>query len=143
MLVPGEIYRHDRFYRNDQGVWQAKYLLLLAFTPGRDVIYRLLTSAPHGRPQSPPCYHGDPYPGYFLGVPGAPLTRPTWVDLRAADDYDSRDFGADTSNGTPSLIMKLPLTVLCAVLTCAANAEDTTREQHRALLDHKVRLGCP
>jgi hypothetical protein len=143
MPLPGEFYRHDRFYRNEQGEWQAKYLVLLAFTPGRDVIYRLLTSEPHGRPERPPCYHGDPYPGYFLGVPGAPLTRPTWVDLRAADDYDSRDFDADTANGTLSLIMNLPLLVLCPMLTCAANAEDTTRAQHQALLDQKARLDCP
>jgi hypothetical protein len=76
-------------------------------------------------------------------VPGARLTRPTWVDLRAADDYDSRDFDADTGNGALSLAMNLPLLVLCAVLTCAANADDTTREQHQALLDQKARLDCP
>jgi hypothetical protein len=143
MSLPGETYRHDRFYRNEQGEWQAKYLVVLAFTPGRDVIYRLLTSEPHGRPERPPCYHGDPYPGYFLGVPGAPLTRPTWVDLRAADDYDPDAFGADMAGGTLRLIMNLPLPVLCAVLACAANAEDTTRQQNRALLDQKARLDCP
>jgi len=143
MPLPGEIYRHDRFYQNEQGEWQAKYLVLLAFTPGRDAIYRLLTSEPHGRPERPPCYHGDPYPGFFLGMPGAPLTRPTWVDLRAADDYDSRDFDADAANRTLSLIIKLPPPVLCAVLSCAVNAEDTTRAQHQALLDQKARLNCP
>lgn len=143
MPLPGEIYRHDRYYQNVQGEWEAKYLVVLAFTPGQDIIYRLLTSAPHGRPERPPCYHGDPYPGYYLGVPGNPLTRPTWVDLRAADDYDSRDFDADTASGTLSLIVNLPLSVLCAVLACVANAEDTTREQHQALLDQKARLGCP
>jgi len=143
MPLPGEIYRHDRFYRNEQEEWQAKYLVLLDFTPGRGVIYRLLSSAPHGRPESPPCYHGDPYPGYFLGVPGAPLTRPTWVDLRAAEDYDSGDFGADMADGTLQFIMNLPLPVLCVVLACTANAEDTTHQQNQALLNQKAQLHCP
>ena len=78
-----------------------------------------------------------------MGVPGNPLTQPTWVDLRAADDYDSDDFDADTANGTLQLIMNLPLPALCAVLACAANAEDTTRQQNQALLDQKARLDCP
>lgn len=143
MPLPGEIYRHDRYYQNAQGGWEAKYLVVLAFSPGQDIIYRLLTSEQHGRPQAPPCYHGDPYPSYYLGIPGNPLTRPTWVDLRAADDYDRNDFDADTANGTLSLIMNLPLLVLCAVLTCAANAEDTTNQQNRAMLDQRARLACP
>lgn len=143
MPLPGEIYRHDRFYRNEQREWQAKYLVVLAFTPGRDVIHRTLTSRQNGRPEAPPCYHGDPYPGYFLGMPGDPMTRSTWVDLRAMDDYDSNEFGTDIADGTLQLIITLPLPVICAVLSCAANAEDTTRQQHQALLDQKARLDCP
>jgi len=143
MPLPGEIYRHDRFYRNEQGAWEAKYLVVLAFTPGQDVIHRTLTSRKNGRPEAPPCYHGDPYPGYYLGVPGTPLTRPTWVDLRAMDDYDSDDFDADMARGTLQFIMNLPLPVLCAVLACTANAEDTTHQQNQALLDQKAHLGCP
>lgn len=142
MPLPGEIYRHDRYYRNEQGQWQSKYFVALAFSLGQDVIHRTLTSRRNGRPETPPCYHGDPYPGYFLGVPGAPLTRPTWVDLRAADDYDSRDFDAETTNGTLSLIMNLPLPVLCAVLLCTANAQDTTHQQNLMLLDQKAKLDC-
>jgi len=71
------------------------------------------------------------------------LTRPTWVDLRAMDDYDSEDFDADIANGTLQFIMNLPLPVLCAVLACAANAEDTTHQQNQALLDQKAHLDCP
>ncbi len=44
MPLPGEIYRHDRFYRNEQGGWEAKYLVMLAFTPAQDIIHRTLTS---------------------------------------------------------------------------------------------------
>lgn len=143
MPLPGQIFRHERFYRNELGEWEAKYLVALAYTPGRDVIYRMLTSRRNGRPEAPPCYHGDPYPGYFIGVLGGPLTRPTWVDLRAADDYDSDEFEVEIANGTLRLIRDIPQAVFCEVLACTANAEDTTREQHQALLDQKARLDCP
>jgi len=142
MPLPAEVYRHDRYYRNEQQEWEAKYLVILAFTPGRDVIHRTLTSRRNGRPEAPPCYHGDPYPGYFLGIPGDSVTRPTWVDLRATDDYDSNDFDAAMANGTLQLTMTLPLPMICAVLSCAANAEDTTWQQHQALLDQKAQLNC-
>ena len=143
MPLPGEIYRHDHFYQNEQGGWGAKYLVVLAFTPGRDVIHRTLTSRRNGRPEAPPCYHGDPYPGYYLGVPGALLTLATLVDLRAMDDYDSDDFETEIANGTLQFIMTLPLPVLCAVLACAANADDTTKQQNQALLNQKAHLACP
>jgi hypothetical protein len=143
MPLPGEIYRHDRYYQNAQGGWEAKYFVVLAFTPGRDVVHRALTSRRNGRPEAPPCYHGDPYPGYYLGVLGTPLTRPTWVDLRAADDYDRDDFDADLATGALPLIMTLRLPVLCEVLACTASAEDTTKQQHQALLDQKAQLACP
>ena len=33
-VVPGQIYRHNRFYRDpDDGQWRTKYLLVLTGTP--------------------------------------------------------------------------------------------------------------
>jgi hypothetical protein len=44
-VKPGEIYRHEAFYRNSStGVLEPKYLIVLARTPGDDVVARLLTS---------------------------------------------------------------------------------------------------
>ena len=141
--IPGEIYRHGRFYRDDEGIWQPKFLLVLAFSPGRDIVYRLLTSEPHGRSTTPPCHHGDPYPGYFLDVPGGPLTRQTWLDLRAADDYDDGHFAEHVSEGWLQLALSLPLAQVCEALSCAARAEDTTNQQARAMLDQRAIMGCP
>ena len=50
-VVPGQIYRHDRFYKNENGEWQTKYLLVLTGSPDGDVVFRLLTSRAHGRPE--------------------------------------------------------------------------------------------
>jgi len=140
--IPGEIFRHSRFYRDHEGIWQAKYLLILAFSPGRDIVYRLLTSEPHGRPTTPPCHHGNPYSGYFLGVPGAPMTRQTWLDLRAADDYDADCFTEHVSVGWLQFALNLPLVQFCEALSCAASAEDTTNQQSRAMFDQRARIGC-
>ncbi len=143
MPQPGEIYRHDRFYQDEQGAWKPKYVVVLAFTPGADIVFRTLTSRRSGRPETPPCYHGDPYPGYYLDVLGAPLILPTWVDLQGLDDYDANDFDADVAGGSLQFVANLPLPTLCGVLACAANAQDTTRQQNRALLDQRARLRCP
>lgn len=49
----GQVVRHARYYRDQEGAWKVKYLLVLAGTPGGDVIYRLLTSRAYGSPKSP------------------------------------------------------------------------------------------
>ncbi len=138
--MPGQIFRHPRYYRDESG-WQTKYLLVLTVSAD-DLIYRLLTSRPHGRPEQPPCYHGDPYPGFYLGVLGGALGAKTWLDLRQQDDYDRRTFSKHLAEGLLTLQTTLPKAQLCATLDCAANADDTTRQQSRLMRDTRARIGC-
>jgi hypothetical protein len=72
LATPGQIFRHTRYYHDDAG-WHTKYLLVLA-ADADNVVYRLLTSRAHARPENPPCYHGDPYPGFYLGLIGGSLS---------------------------------------------------------------------
>ena len=68
-VVPGQIYRHDRFYKNENGEWQTKYLLVLTGSPDGDVVFRLLTS----RATADQKIHGaiTVVPSRFLpGLPG-------------------------------------------------------------------------
>lgn len=89
-METGQIYRYDDFYFSaETGHCELKYFVVLAFTPAGDTVARLLTSRAHGRPEQPPCYHGDPYPGFYLGVLGSPLGTKSWVDLRGLEDFDS------------------------------------------------------
>lgn len=132
MLV-GEIYQHDRFYRSDDGHWQRKYFVVLALPLGADAVVRLLTSKP--RPLTPPCNHGAPYPSYFLGIVGGPLTRNSWVDLRGQPDFDADSLAILITRGEISLVATLDVDVLVDVLGCAASADDTTRAQERAMRD--------
>ena len=120
---------------NAAGEIKPKYLLVLAVPPGADVVARLITSQPHGRPENPRCYHGLPYGGYFLGIPGAPLTKKSWVDLRYLPDLDPVDAQADASKGVFRQVTMLPVDVLCAVIECVAAADDTTRQQEKHLRD--------
>jgi len=132
-MRPGEIYHIPNFYIDpDTGALRPKYLLVLAIYADGDLVARLLTSRPHGRPEDPPCFHGDPYPGFYLGVPGHPLTDPTWVDLRAFEDVDGRDMINRIAHGA-TLSLSLPQELLIDVVTCVAAADDTTRGQEVVL----------
>jgi len=134
-MRPGEIYRAENFYVTNAGELAPKYLLVLAVPAGDDIVARLLTSRAHGRPEAPPCYHGRPYGGFFLGVPGAPLTEKTWIDLRPFDDLDPVEFAMRETNGTLTRSLTLPRETLRAVLECVAGSDDTTRRQELHLRD--------
>ena len=140
LLTPGQIFRHTRYYHDTAG-WHTKYLLVLA-ADADSVIYRLLTSRAHARPEIPPCYHGDPYPGFYLDLIGGSLSAKSWLDLRRQDDYDRRQFAADALAGLLMPEASLPLQRICAALDCTANADDTTRQQSRRMRDQRAKLGC-
>lgn len=135
-MTPGEIYRHDRFYVDlETGELLRKYFVVLAILPSADFVVRLLTSKAHGRPENPRCFHGHPYPGYFLNVPGGELGAKTWVDLRHLNDVDSGDVQLLIKRGVISRSMKILPADLSALLECVAAAEDTTRRQEQAIRD--------
>lgn len=136
----GEIYRHDRFYSDrDTGAYRAKYLLFLAQMRGGDWVARLLTSRENMRPRDPRCSHADPYPGYFLGVPGPPLDLETWVDLRAFDDVDADEAQVLIGHRVMRFALRLASGTLADVLECTAGAPDTTLQQEKALRDRLAR----
>ena len=136
----GDIVHVPDFYADSEtGDLRAKYLLILAQHAHGDFIARLLTSRTHGRPESPPCFHGTPYPGYFLGVIGTRLDRPTWIDLRGLDDIDHAEL-ADSANRGAAVVHSIDRVVLANAMACVAGADDTTRAQERALRDALARL---
>jgi len=133
-MQPGAIYRHDAFYRSiESGELEAKYLVLLARLPSGDLVSRLLTSRPHGRPETPSCFHGRPYASFFLGVLGGPLSAKSWVDLRYLDDFDEFEFRRRLGTKRITPVTSLRKETVLELLDCAAGAEDTTRQQERAI----------
>lgn len=137
----GTIYRHSCFYAEPgTGELLPKFFVVLATTPAGDIVVRLLTSKAHGRPESPPCYHGDPYPGFYLGVLGGALTAKSWVDLRGLEELDAGEVSRLLQQDVISEASTLPKGTLAALLECVAGANDTTKRQERAVRDQLARL---
>jgi hypothetical protein len=130
---PGEIYRYEDFYfSRETGALEPKYLVVLSLTPDADIIARLLTSRVHGRPEHPPCYHGYPYPGFYLGVIGGALGAKTWVDLRGLDDLDGPHFERHQRRGRVVAAGAVARPAFVTLLECVAAADDTTVLQERS-----------
>jgi len=141
-LRVGQIYRHAKFYVDlRSGEMEPKFLLILAAPAGDDLVVRLLTSRYAGlRPEVPPCYHGDPYAGFYLGVLGGELTAKSWLDLRYHVDLDLWDVQRELQQGVLRFVMDVPAELLRPVLACAANADDTTPNQGRKIRDAMAAL---
>ena len=165
----GRIYDHAAFYGDSfSGELLGKYLVILALPKAGDVVFRVLTSR-HAPLRPSGCHHGTPYPGFSLGVPGGVLTRPTWVDLREQDDYDSNVFQGRIDNGlirpqqqlhsqqlgNCSTVRRTPTTRLRGSRgTCAMPSRHWPDEAgcvtqktkagacHREPVAHRVRLRC-
>lgn len=141
-LQIGAIYRHAAFYSDlASGELKPKYFVVLAYTPGEDVVARLLTSQGHGRPERPPCFQGDPYPGYYLGVLGGPLSSQSWLDLRFLNDIDDSSAAGKLRKGILTETLRLPVGVLRPLMECTAGADDTTRLQARSIRDQLATMG--
>lgn len=140
-MASGAIYRHEAFYRSaESGRFEPKFLVLLAALTSDDLVARLLTSRFHGRPENPPCFHGRPYPSFYIGVLGGPLRARSWVDLRYLDDFDAIEFKRRVNGGRIVPVTLLRREVLVELLDCVAGAEDTTRLQEQAIRDELTRL---
>lgn len=133
----GDIYRHAKFYQDSAtGQLLPKFLIVLALPHGGDVVMRLLTSRNGSvRPRSPPCHHGNPYPGFYLGVLGGRLGAESWIDLRHHDDLDIDAFQNKLVKGVITLEATLAVAPLRAALECVAAADDTSRQQERDIRD--------
>lgn len=140
----GDVFLHNAYYREtESGPWLPKYMVVLGHTRAGDVVYRLLTSQHKvGRPTAG-CSHDVPYPSFALDTLGGLMSKPTWVDMREADDFDVDAFVSMRSGGTIVHHCVMPGPILCAVLDCVARADDTTVSQASSIRDARATLGCP
>ena len=135
----------SRYYLDrDTGEYKSKYVLILAISPsGDDSLSAVLTSKANGLRDEPACDPGPPRAGYYLGVPGAGLHKPTWVDFSSAADQDAFAFKKLIASGriTPEALV-LPAAVFCGVLRCLSQSEDINNRQHKWLAAAIAALGC-
>lgn len=140
-MEAGQIYIDKQFYCSpDTGQLLPKYFLVLAFDSAGDVVSRLLTSRKNGRPEDPRCFHGLPYPGFHFGILCGALPKPTWLDLRALEDFDRKSMDTRLAGGSIELVHVISGTDLVDALTCTAGADDTTTRQERAIRDQLAAL---
>lgn len=134
-IEPGWIYHHSQLYRDQSGELKAKFLLVLATSTSDELVARVLTSKATGRRKDHPCFHGAPYPAYYLGNLNDTLPRETWVDLRGLDDFDKQVLDAFLADGIIEPVTELSQNEFLNVLDCVASAEDTTRYQEALMRD--------
>jgi hypothetical protein len=135
----GEVWLDSDFFGDGT---KRKFFLVLAVAAHGDVIHRLITSKAKGRPENPPCYHGNPAPGYFLGVLGGALHLPSWLVLDDWEDLDGLKFSKRLATNRLQLILTIPKPLLCDALRCAAAAQDTSLRQRKRIFDAMTTLGC-
>lgn len=138
----GAVLRHAAFYVDrETGEFAPKFFVVLAAPPKDDIVFRLLTSRYTGaRPKDPPCFHGAPYQGFYLGVLGGALAQPTWVDLRRCEDLDRWDVARDEADGMIQQVMQLDNALLRPAMECAAASDDVTQRQERLIRDALAKL---
>jgi hypothetical protein len=73
-------------------------------------------------------------------LPALPLD--TWIDLLPADDYTDIEFASFFRSGAIVLAGKLPDSMLCDALMCAATAPGTFKYQTRAMYAARAALRC-
>ena len=144
-VAPGQIWRDDCYYLNRvTGECMRKYVLVLAVAHSGDMITAVLTSKPNGLTEHPPCSLGPPREGYFLGIPGHTLNKPTWVDFSSLQTLDRYDLELHIRQGrTKRLPHTLEAGTLCAVLRCVLRSDDITNRQSRWIADAITSLACP
>jgi hypothetical protein len=136
----------SRYYLDKEtGEFKRKFVLILAISSsGDEALSAVLTSRANGLREEPACDCGPPRAGYYVGVPGGGLVKPTWVDFSNVKDQDDFEFKQLLRNGriTPHSLV-LPDAVFCDVLRCLSKSEDLNNRQHKWLATTISSLGCP
>lgn len=143
--LPGQVWKDDCYYFDPQtGECRRKYRLVLAVdSASGDCVTMVFTSRPNGLTEQPPCSLGPPRAGYFVGIPGGPLNKPTWVDFNNVQTLDSTDLKKHIATGRTMLTeLKLAHDTFCAVLRCVLQCDDITLRQARWIADAAAELSC-
>jgi hypothetical protein len=143
----GQVWKDDCYYLNTEtGQGMCKFVLVLAVdVQTGDSVTVVFTSRPNGLPDNPACYIGYPRSGYYVGILGGLLNKPTWVDFNCLETLDSYDLNLHVKLKRKTLLEQgLNDVQLCAVIRCVMKIqEDISKLQYRLLGDAIEALGCP
>lgn len=142
-LTPGQIWLDHQYYLDAHDQYKRKFILILANGPGSgDLIAVALTSKSHGLRENPPCDHGPPRSGFFIGILGGPMQLNTWADFSNFEDVDDQLVDRRLASGryasTPTV---LPKANFVALLRCAMQCDDLTKRQRQWLQNSVGAIG--
>jgi hypothetical protein len=142
-VVVGQIWRDDCYYLDSEtGECKRKFVLTLAVEPSGDTLTAVFTSRPNGLPEEPACSHGPPRAGYFMGVLGQPLVKPTWVDFSSVETLDEMDLKIHLKDGRKTPVeLSIGPDLLCLIIRCLIQSEDLTKRQIKLLGNMLAELG--
>ena len=144
--APGEIWQDDCYYYDPKtGRCMRKYVLMLAIDARQGAcVTAVLTSKSNGLPTDPACWQGNPRSGCYLGVPGGPLTKETWVDFNSIQTLDEDDLARHIAQARKTLLaVMLSRNVFCGVLRCLIGYDDLEQRHARLVADLIAELRCP
>lgn len=81
---------------------------------------------------------GHPREGYYVGIPGAELTRESWIAFDSLDFLDESE-----ARRKEMLALVIPNHLLCQILRCLLQSSDVTFLQAKHLGDTAAELACP
>lgn len=133
----GEIWTHQKYQLSD-GSYKPKHLVILGECNQKyDLLYARLTSRSNGLPSDPPCYHGNPRSGFYLGIPGNRLAQHTWVVFDDISYLDSREVQYLQYTG-----LIVPNPIFCNLLRCIQQSEDILGIQYSQIMDTIQEINC-
>lgn len=143
-VAVGQIWQDDCYYLDSEtGECKRKYVLTIAVESSGDTLTAVFTSRPNGLPEDPACFHGPPRAGYFVGVLGQPLVKPSWIDFSSVETLDEIDLKIHLRDGRKKPIpLRIETELLCLVLRCLLQSEDLTKRQIKLLGDLLAELEC-
>lgn len=136
--APGQIWRDECYYLD--AVTQSckpKYFAILALSGDQtDFLTAVLTSKPNGLTEHPACCLGPPRAGFYLGVLGGPLQKPTWIDFSSLRTMEDRDLNLLIQQKRTTIVeVSLETRQLRSALECLRQSDDISGRQARWIAD--------
>lgn len=126
---------HDPDFLFHDGEHGNKLFVVLGLSPSKDYIVARTTSQPDRKSWIYGCHNDEPDANFFVPITLGIFPKDTWICLDYLADFDTQEF--DKKVISSKIVRKgiLPLSVIKDLLSCAANADDTSGKQSKVLLD--------
>lgn len=126
---------HDPDFIFADGEHGNKLFAVLGLSPSQDYIVARTTSQPDRKSWVYGCHNDEPDANFFIPVNMGIFPKDTWICLDYLVDFDTKEFDKKVADIKIERKGTIPIEVLKALLSCAANADDTSIKQSKVLMD--------